>query len=823
MHNTKKTAGQGALWLYAYLVVAALIGAALLYLGTRLIAVGGSFYYALAGIAMLALAVLVAGKRTAAVWLFAALALATWIWGLWEAGWDGWALMPRYNWLIVMGLLLWAVQRPLLRLAAARGDTLSPKAYGLASGGISLLMLVTLLVPLFNNPFVETASADSVAQRPKEAYGRRTIDNHGGEAAGSNDASSWTAYGGSNLAQKFSPAAQITPVNVHQLQQAWAFHTGDLPKPGAKIQYSAEATPLMVNRTLYTCSPTAQVFALDAATGQQKWKFDPQIDPAALQNNGSAICRGVSYYASPVPLPTCTRRILWGTMDSRLLAVDADTGERCKDFGSNGEVNLTANIGKTVAGFVAVTSPPAIIDGVAVIGHKITDGQDYRAPSGLVRAFDAVTGKVKWVWDPARPGNSTPLPEGEQYKYATPNVWTIISADADLHKVYLGTGNASGDFFGGQRTEEDDRYSSAVVAVDSRSGAESWVFQTVHHDIWDFDIGPQPTLTDWQTPEGPRPALLQATKSGMIFVLDRETGKPLMPVEEIAVPKTGVAGERIHPTQPTSPGMPNTVGAPGKDYETLTEAKAWGISPFDQAMCRIHFHQMRYDGLFTPPVTGEGSIGYPGNHGGMNWGGMSVDPDRGLMVINTERLPYQIFLIPREETKGAKSIFENPGHRPKIMPQIGLPFGAVKRPWMSALNIPCIAPPYGYLAAIDMRTHEVAWRRPLGTGYDQGPMGIRSHIKLEMGTPSDSGSMVTAGGVTFIGAAMDNFMRAFDTQTGKLLWEQRVDAGTGATPMSYELDGKQYVVAYVGGNASMGTTIGDGIIAWALPDSAAKR
>src|SRR5690606_21970655 len=269
----------------------------------------------------------------------------------------------------------------------------------------------------------------------------------------------------------------------------------------------------------------------------------------------------------------------------------------------------------------------------AVIGHKISDGQDYRAPSGLVRSYDAITGQAKWVWDPARPGDSTTLPEGQQYKYATPNVWTIISSDEDLHTVYLGTGNASGDFYGAKRTKEDNMYNSAVVAVDSRTGEQRWVFQTVHHDLWDFDIGPQPTLTDWQTPTGPRPALIQATKSGMIFVLDRENGKPLMPVKEIDVPTDGIGDERVHPTQPISPDMPNTVGAPGKDFEKLTEANAWGISPFDQAMCRIQFRKMRYDGLFTPPALGEGSIGYPGNHGGMNWGGMSVDPDRGIILF----------------------------------------------------------------------------------------------------------------------------------------------------------------------------------------------
>ncbi|SHH06817.1 membrane-bound PQQ-dependent dehydrogenase, glucose/quinate/shikimate family [Pollutimonas bauzanensis] len=814
----KQSRGAGHVLLLLYTIIAAVIGLVLVYLGWRLLSVGGSAYYAVMGIAILIFAGLLALHRRLAIWVFAAMAVATLVWGLWEAGWDGWALVPRYNLLIVMGLVLWALQAPVRRLTTRNGTTITRMAYGLATGGISLLMLAVLLIPLFDNPYVETASADSVSSRPRQNYGSRTIDGTNGQVAAANDAGSWTAYGGSNLAQKFAPSGQITPANAGKLEQAWEFHTGDMPPEGSTLNWAGESTPLMIGRTLYTCSPTGQVFALDAATGKEKWRFDPKTDAKALENNGIVICRGVSYYQAPQALAQCGARIVWGTMDSRLLAVDAQTGEPCRDFGDNGQVDLTEGIGPTVPGFVAVTSPPAIVDGVAIVGHKISDGQDYRAPSGVVRGFDAVTGKIRWVWDLARPGVNTPPAEGEQYRYGTPNVWTLISADEGLGLVYVGTGNASGDFYGAKRSKEDDEFNSAVVALDVKTGAVRWHFQTVHHDIWDFDIGPQPTLTDWQTPGGPRPAIIQATKSGMIFVLDRETGAPLMPVQEIPVPtKAGVPNERVAPTQPISPGMPNTVGAPGKDFETLTEASTWGISPFDQALCRIHFRKMRYEGLFTPPALGEGSIGYPGNHGGMNWGGLSVDPDRGIMVINTERLPYQIFLIPRDETKGAKSIFQNSGHRPKIMPQIGLPYGAVKRPWMSGLNLPCIAPPYGYLAAIDMRTQDILWRRPLGTGYDQGPMGIKSHIKLEMGTPSDSGAMTTAGGVTFIGAAMDNFMRAFDTQTGKLLWEQRVDAGTGATPMSYELDGRQYVVAYIGGNGSMGTKIGDGVVAWALP------
>ncbi|MEB3766676.1 membrane-bound PQQ-dependent dehydrogenase, glucose/quinate/shikimate family [Acinetobacter sp. MD2] len=811
------------IFLFIYSLITAVVAIALLYLGVQLVMVGGSWYYLIAGVVTALSSFLVAKRHVAAIWLFAVFAIATFVWGLSEAGWDGWALLPRYNWIIVLGFFLWALQSPLRKAFAKKSQNMMPLIYTGLTGGISLIMLVTILIPLFNNPHTNLAAEGALAHA-NENYGRETIGNISGNLAGSNNASSWTAYGGSNLAQKFSPAKQITPDNVAQLQQVWSYDTKGLAQmKGIKSKWSAEAAPLVVDGTMYSCNPMGQVFALDAKTGQEKWRVDPKTNKEAFVNNGSTICRGVSIYKAPQKLQQCQTRILWGTMDSRLLAVDAQTGEACRDFGHNGTVNLNDNIGKTITGFVAVTSPPAIIDGVAVIGHKITDGEDYRAPSGLVRAFDAVTGQVKWVWDPARPLNSKPLTGAQNYRQATPNVWTIISADDDLHMVYLGTGNASGDFYGAQRTKEDGMYNTSVVAVDSRTGAQKWKFQTVHHDVWDFDIGPQPTLTDWKTDKGNRPALIQATKSGEIFVLDRETGKALMPIKEIPVPTDGVdKKEKLSPTQPISAGMPNTVGAPGKDYEKLTEASTWGISPFDQAMCRIQFHKMRYDGLYTPPTLKTkdnlGSIGYPGNHGGMNWGGMSINPALGIMVINTERLPYQIYLINRDEIKNEKSVYQNPGHKASVMPQIGLPYGAKKQPWMSPLNMPCIAPPWGYLAAVDMRTKEVLWKRPLGTGYDQGPMGIPSRVKLDMGTPSDSGSMTTAGGLTFIGAAMDNFMRAFDVKTGKMVWEQRLDAGAGAMPISYEIDGRQYIAAYVGGNGAMGTKLGDKIVVWALPE-----
>lgn len=803
--------GTGIL-LVVYAVLALLTGAALLYLGAQLAMVGGSLYYIPAALATLAIGVLILCKSRFAVPLLFVLSAITLVWGLAEAGWNGWALIPRFNWLIVMGLLmaaLWPVSRRVL-------DIKGKGAYLAATLAVPVVMLVCIIVPIVNNPEVDLAEA---TDRPAEAFSRARPTNPGVEVAAAHDATNWTAYGGSNLSQKFSPAAQITPANAGDMVKLWEFHTGDYKKPDEKYSQAGENTPLKVGDTLYVCTSSQQVFALDAATGEEKWFFDPEVDPEAQFNNGTSICRGVAYYEAQQPVAECQTRILWGTMDSRLMAVDAETGARCESFGTNGEYDLSQNMNTPVVGFVGVTTAPTIIDGVAVVGHKITDGQDYRAPAGVVRAIDVITGELRWAWDLGRDDPTAPLQPGEHFTNATPNVWSPMSADADLNLVYVGTGNASGDFFGADRTERDNEYTDAVVALDARTGQERWHFRTVNHDLWDFDIGPAMNLVDWPTENGTRPALIQATKAGPIFVLDRETGEPLEPVTMYDAPTTpGVPEEYVAEQQPLSPGMPNTIGAPNKDDpETLTEADAWGISPFDQLICRIQFNAMRYDGLYTPPTTGIGSIGYPGNHGGMNWGGGAIDPERGLMLINSERLPYQIQLFPRADVPNAKSIVDERWHKEKFMPQIGLPYAALKRPWMGPLSMPCIAPPWGYVAGIDLRTKDVIWKQPMGTAQDSGPLGIKTGLPITVGTPSNGGPLATGGGLMFIGAALDNYIRAYDSQTGELVWQERTDAGVNANPMSYEVDGRQIVVAQVGGHQAMGTTVGDGFVAWGLP------
>lgn len=811
--NTPPSSRGAIIFLSIYGTLALITGLALAYGGVLLLIEGGSPYYLLAALAMIAIGVLGLTARRALVHAVAALSVATILWSLWEVGLNGWALIPRLDWLIVMGVLL-ALAWPLTR---RRWPSFAGPRYFAVTLLPALLALGLIIVPIVMQHGNELADPRDTAANGALPWAKGGFGSPDGNIAAGPDANNWTAYAGSNLSNHFTPAAQITPANVAGLKRAWEFHTGDLPKPGSKTHYINENTPLKIGDLVYVCTPTQQVIALDAGTGKQRWRFDPKADPKALQTAG-AYCRGVAYFAAPAGTSECPTRILWGVTGGQLVAVDARTGRPCRDFGIDGVVDLKKGIGDFAPGYWGNTSAPIVVRGKVILGHMVRDGMDRYAPSGVVRAFDAVTGKFAWAWDLGRPGNTSEPGPNEHYTPGTPNVWAPVSADDQLGLVYMGTGNASGDFWGSTRTPLEEEYTSSLVAVDANSGLVRWHFRTVNHDLWDFDIGPQPNLIDWPMPDGGfRPAVIQATKSGQIFVLDRRNGQPITKVEQKPVPQGADGGNFTAATQPFSTGMPNTVGRPSYTPERLREADAWGISPFDQLACRIAFRKARYDGMFTPPMT-YGTIAYPGNHGGINWGGVSVDLARGIMVINTNRLPYLEGLISREtiEKAGSKSLNQG-GSSKGLMPQVGLPMGAYKEPWLSVLGTPCIAPPWGYIAGIDLRTRKVLWSRPFGSGYDSGPLGIPSRIKAQMGTPSDSGALTTAGGVTIIGGTLDYFMRAFDTRTGKLLWDERLPAGNQASPASYMHNGKQYVVAVVGGHQRLGTKVGDSVIAWTLP------
>jgi quinoprotein glucose dehydrogenase len=622
----------------------------------------------------------------------------------------------------------------------------------------------------------------------------------------------WVDYGGDPGGLRYSTLADITPENVDRLEIAWVHHSGDYSdgEGEARSTTSYQVTPLMLGATLYFCSPFNKVFAVDAETGEERWVFDPEPDLSVSYAN-QMICRGVSTWRDEARAPgdPCARRIFTATNDSRLIALDAATGERCPDFGRDGEVDLIPGVGRLRwPGEYQITSPPAILGDRVLVGSAVSDNGRVDAPAGVVRAYDARTGKLLWAWDPVPPGfekrEFDDQPEAD-YFLGTANVWAVMSVDERRDLVFVPTGNSAPDYYGGVR-DGVDHYSSSVVALRGETGEVAWHFQTVHHDLWDYDVPAQPTLGPLRRDGEDIDAVFQATKMGHVFVLDRDTGEPLFPVEERPVPQGGsVLGEVLSPTQPF-PVKPPPLGA-----RSLTPDDAWGLTPWDRGFCRDRIASLRYDGIYTPPSE-QGTIALPGNAGGTNWGGLAVDPERQLLVVNTSDIPFVVTLFPGEEFDDTRKA--NPGV--EVAPQTGTPFGLIRDRLMSPLGLPCSPPPWGHLTAVDLSTGDIAWQ--------VSPGGVRDliggiPIPWEPGVPSLGGPIVTAGGLVFFAGTMDNYLRAFDVTTGEELWRGRLPAGGQATPMTYRArrGGAQYVVVAAGGHARAGTKLGDALVAFRLP------
>lgn len=611
---------------------------------------------------------------------------------------------------------------------------------------------------------------------------------------------SWPAYGGDPGGQKYSSAAEITPANVKDLKPAWTFRTGDLKNRPDAIKRSAfEGTPIIVGDKLVLCTPFNEVIALDPGTGAQIWRFDPKI-PTDTRPANQFVCRGVTQWtnAAAADGAACKARIFMGTNDYRLIALDAETGARCPGFGKNGEVKIDPGMELVWPGEFQITSPPAVARGVVIVGSSIGDNTKVEAPKGTVRAYDAVTGAPRWEFDPvARAADGTPTA-------GHANVWAPMSVDEAAGLVFLPTSSASPDFYGALRPG-DDKYANSIVALEAESGKVAWSFQTVHHDLWDYDVPSQPTLTTLDIGGAKRAAVVQGTKMGLIFTLDRATGAPLIPVEERAVPQTDVPGETTSPTQPFPVRPPPLVPAPKK-------IEAFGFTPFDKSECRKLLDGLRWEGLYTPPSV-KGTALFPFTGGGINWGGVAIDPERQILVTNTNRLVHEITLIPQEDLEAARKA------RPdtEYGRQRGAPYAMRRDIVHSGLQAPCNAPPWGMIHAIDMKTGTIKWEHPLGTAQDLVPLG---DLFVPKGVPNLGGPLITASGLVFIGATHDHYLRAFDLADGKELWRVRLPASAHATPMTYLWKGRQYVVVAAGGYSRFpAPKLSDHVMAFALPEA----
>ena len=622
------------------------------------------------------------------------------------------------------------------------------------------------------------------------------------------EGSDWPAYGHDAGGSHYSPLSQINRDNVKQLKAVWTYRTGhlaDLNRAAETLEF--EATPIMIDGTLYLSTPFNRVIALDPQTGTERWNFDPKLDLSIPYAEGFT-SRGVSTWldrtrAAGAP---CRRRIFTATNDGRLIALDGVTGKTCTDFGKDGQIELTRGVRSFRPGEYHFTSPPAIVADLVVVGSTIEDALRADAPSGVVRAFDARTGTLRWSWNPIPDEQTDPAWKtwkgGSASRTGAANVWSVMSVDAERNLIFLPTSCPSPDFYGGER-RGDNLYSNSVVALHAATGKVAWYFQVVHHDVWDYDVPAQPVLLNVRRDGHEIPAVAVATKMGHIFLLNRETGKLLLPVEERRVPQGGAPGEELSPTQPF-PILP-----PPLDPETLTPDDAWGITAEDRRWCRERIESLRSEGIFTPPSL-QGSIIYPGNIGGVAWGGASVDPQHSILIANTNRFPFIITLIPRDRYEAEKKAYPNAD----ITPQTGTPYAMHRDILRTPGGVLCNPPPWGTLSAVDLLNGKVRWQVPLGTIPRLAQMPGSS----AWGSPNLGGSIVTAGGLVFISATMDQYLRAFDIETGKELWKGALPAGGQATPMTYRgNDGKQYVVIAAGGHGRLGTTYGDYVIAFALP------
>ncbi|WP_213878955.1 glucose/quinate/shikimate family membrane-bound PQQ-dependent dehydrogenase [Pseudomonas sp. dw_358] len=784
-------------------IIAGIIALLMLAGGIWLATLGGSLYYLILGVALLVFAVLLWRRSAASLWLYGALMLVTVVWGLWEAGSDFWALVPRLDILGVLGLwlLIPAVTRDI-------PERLKPGKTFLSA--TLALAIVVMVYSIFNDPQEingSIATAQPAQHQPVE-----------GIANGD-----WPAYGRTQSGTRYSPLTQINEGNVKDLQVAWTFHSGESKTANDSGETTNELTPIKVGDNMYICTTHQTLVALDPATGKEKWRFDPKLksDPSYQH----LTCRGVAYFdqadtaqfakslEGTQPVATsCPRKVFLPVNDGRLFAINADNGKPCDDFAKNGELDLLHLQPYPYPGGLEPTSPPIVTGTTVIIGGSVTDNQSVHEPSGAIRGYDVNTGALKWIFDTGAENPNAVPSDGHTLVNNSPNAWAPLAYDAKTDVVYVPTGVETPDIWGGNRTPVMERYASSIVAMNASTGKLVWSFQTTHHDLWDMDVPSQPTLADVKTATGDSvPAVYVPTKAGNLFVLDRRDGKPIVPLHEIPVPSGDAApGDHVSPTQPRSDLNLTSI-------QTLSDKEMWGATMFDQLACRVIFKRLSYRGQYTPPSE-QGTLVFPGNLGVFEWGGISVNADRQVAVMNPMALPFVSKLIPRGPNnpmwpkEGAAA---GTGTEAGIQPQYGVPYGVEINAFLSPLGLPCKEPAWGYVAGVDMKTHNVVWRKRIGTVRDS-LKGIQLP-PMKIGVPMLGGPMSTAGNLMFIAGTQDDYLRAYNVTNGDLLWEARLPAGGQATPMTYESNGKQYVVIMAGGHGSFGTKMGDSLIAYALP------
>ena len=757
---------------------------------------GGSPFYIVMALLLGLFTCLYQYQHSSCLWLYASILFTTLIWSLSESGTDFWALAPRVDILFLFGL--WFLTPWSTRQFTASG---SGKA-------VITIALIAILTVMFY----------SISHDPQQINGIITRSQPT-PAADVNGiaAEDWPAYGRTHNGTRYSPLTQINTDNVKQLKVAWIYHTGDFKTANDSAETTNELTPIKIGNKLYICTPHQFLDALDATTGKRLWRFDPKLKSNRTFQH--LTCRGVSYHDATAvsndettASTLCPRKVLLPVNDGRLIAVNADTGQKCMDFGHDGEINLQAKMPYAFPGGYNPTSPPVVTPSTIIIGGAVTDNFSTKEPSGVIRGYDVNNGQLKWIFDTGAENPNTMPGENTTFVHNSPNAWAPLAYDQQRNIVYIPTGVSTPDIWGGHRDKLQERYANSILALNASDGKLLWHYQTTHHDLWDMDVPAQPSLMDISQPSGkPIPAIYVLTKTGNIFVLNRETGQPIVPVTEKLVPQTlqhgkPTQGEQYATTQPFS-----ALSLMPKDK--LTDKDMWGATMFDQLLCRIQFKRLNYDGIYTPPSE-NGTLVFPGNLGVFEWGGISVNQDRQIALMNPIGLPFVSRLIPmntdRTEQKQAT------GKESGIQPMYGVPYGVKINPFLSPLGLPCKQPAWGFVAGVDLQSNQIVWKKRIGTIRDSLPK-LFQLPPMKIGVPGLGGSISTAGNVMFVSATQDDYLRAYDTSNGNLLWQARLPAGGQATPMTYAVNGKQYVVQMAGGHGSFGTKMGDSLIAYTLP------